>query len=240
MSKQIPSLTQLPRRGLALLAALSTLAGGGGAISAAEPVSRAATGNAALSAEARHDLPAEDESGFQPLFGQHARDGWTQCGPGHFVLTNGTATGVGGMGLWWHTNRMFTNFVLRGEFAQEQELADSGVFVRFPNPGNDPWVAVRQGHEMEIGDPDPKEPTWRTGSIYPFQASVTANSRPCGQWNRYELICVGHHYSVRLNGKLVTDWTDPKQRSRFGYIGLQNYNDGKTVRHRNLRIKELP
>jgi hypothetical protein len=35
-------------------------------------------------------------------------------------------------------------------------------------------------------------------------------------------------------------WSDPRSRTQAGYIGLQNYNDGKTVRHRNLRIKELP
>ena len=41
-------------------------------------------------------------------------------------------------------------------------------------------------------------------------------------------------------GALITTWTDPKRRSASGFIGLQNYNDGKTVRHRNLRIKDLP
>ena len=186
-------------------------------------------------------LPAAgDETGFTSLFGRDARDGWAQCGPGHFVLSNGVATGVGGMGLWWYTNRMFTNFVLRGEWVQEQDIADSGVFLRFPNPGNDPWVAVRQGHEMEIGDPNPKDPTWRTGSIYPFQASVAANARPCGEWNHYQIVCHGHGYFVSINGRYVTAWTDPKARTLHGYIGLQNYNDGKTVWHRNLRIKELP
>jgi len=43
-----------------------------------------------------------------------------------------------------------------------------------------------------------------------------------------------------MNGEIIMTWTDPKSRTRSGYIGLQNYNDGKTVRHRNLRIKELP
>jgi hypothetical protein len=38
----------------------------------------------------------------------------------------------------------------------------------------------------------------------------------------------------------VTTWTDLAQRSLAGYIGLQNYNDGKTVRFRNLRVKDLP
>ena len=177
---------------------------------------------------------------FIPLFSNENLKQWRQCGPGRFVMTNGIATGQGGMGLWWFAGRQFTNFVLRGEFVQEQEIADSGVFLRFPDPGNDPWVAVHKGHEMEIGDPAPKDPTWRTGSIYPFQASVKANTKPVGQWNDYEITCRGQTYTVRINGEEVTEWTDPKQRTSAGYVGLQNYNDGKTVRHRNLRIKELP
>ena len=42
-----------------------------------------------------------------------------------------------------------------------------------------------------------------------------------------------------MNGDRVTDWTDPKKRSAFGYIGLQNYNHGKTVRYRNVRVRTL-
>jgi len=144
------------------------------------------------------------------------------------------------MGLWWFAGRPFTNFVLRGEFVQEQAAADSGVFVRFPDPGQDPWVAVNQGHEMEIGDPEPEDPTWRTGSIYPFCASRTANTRPPGAWNSFQLVCVGHHYAVWINGERVTAWTDPKSRTAHGFVGLQNYDDGKIVRHRNLRIRDLP
>ncbi len=115
---------------------------------------------------------AAAEAGFVSLFSADALKKWRQCGPGRFDMTNGVATGVSGMGLWWYTGRQYTNFVLHGEFVQEEQIADSGVFLRFPDPGNDPWNAVRQGHEMEIGDPDPKDPTWRTGSIYPFQAST--------------------------------------------------------------------
>ena len=183
---------------------------------------------------------APDEKGFAPLFGKDARDGWAQCGPGEFKLENGVATATGGMGLWWFTKRTFTNFVLRGEFVQEQPIADSGVFVRFPDPGNDPWVAVKRGHEFEIGDPNPEKPTWRTGSMYPFKAATKANTRALGEWNSFEMVCIGHDYSVRINDEVVTTWSDAKERTASGYIGLQNYNDNKTVRFRNLRIKELP
>jgi hypothetical protein len=185
-------------------------------------------------------LPDEnDETGFVDLFSAAALKDWRQCGPGKFSAADGVATGVGGMGLWWYAGRTFGDFVLRGEFVQEQPIADSGVFVRFPDPGQDPWIAVHQGHEMEIGDPEPKDPTWRTGSIYPFCASTKANTGPLGQWNGYEIACVGQRYRVRINGETVLDWTDPKQRTIRGYIGLQNYNDGKTVRHRKLQINAL-
>jgi hypothetical protein len=181
-----------------------------------------------------------DEKGFTALFGKSASDGWAQCGPGHFHLNDGVASSHGGMGLWWHTNRTFTNFVLRGEFVQEGEIADSGIFFRFPDPGNDPWVAVHKGHEVEIGDPKPKKPADTTGSFYPFHAPAEVPVKPYGEWNSYELTCIGHNYSFRLNGKTVNTWTDPKQRSLAGYVGIQNYNDGKVVRHRNLRIRDLP
>jgi hypothetical protein len=183
---------------------------------------------------------ADHSQGVIALLADEALQQWRQCGPGRFVVTNGVATGEGGMGLWWYAERQFTNFVLRGEFLQEQDIADSGVFLRFPDPGQDPWVAVNKGHEMEIGDPAPKDPTWRTGSIYPFAASDKANTKPVGQWNTFEITCDGQDYTVRINDEVVTRWTDPKARTSHGFIGLQNYNDKKTVRHRNLRIQELP
>lgn len=183
--------------------------------------------------------PAAGEEGFMPLLEGAALAQWRQAGPGRFTVADGVATAEGGMGLWWYSGRAFTNFVLRGEFVQEQDLADSGVFVRFPDPGGDPWVAVRRGHEFEIGDPNPEKPTWRTGSIYPFHASTTANTRPAGHWNTFELVCHGHNYSVRINDRVVTTWTDTTRRTASGHVGLQNYDDGKTVRFRNLRVKDL-
>jgi hypothetical protein len=180
-----------------------------------------------------------NDGGWIELLSDSELNHWKQCGPGKFNVENGVATGEGGMGLWWYSARTFTNFVLRGEFLQQEPIADSGVFIRFPDPGNDPWLAVKKGHEMEIGDPNPEKPTWRTGSIYPFQPSTTANTKPLGQWNTYEIVCRGHNYSVRINDKVVTTWTDTTKHSLSGFIGLQNYNDNKTVRHRNLRIKVL-
>lgn len=187
-------------------------------------------------------VPAEppSEEGFLPLLTGEASRQWAQCGPGHFTLAKGIATGRGGMGLWWYQGRTFTNFVLRGEWLQDGPRSDSGVFFRFPDPGNDPWVAVRRGHEFEIGDPRPAQPAEGTGAFYPFQGPATlAGLRPAGQWNAYELTCIGPNYALRINGRLVNTWTDPGDRPLSGYIGLQNYDLPDAVQHRRLRIKPL-
>jgi hypothetical protein len=195
-----------------------------------------------IPAELLKHVPAEPaaEEGFVPLFGKDAADGWAQCGPGRFTLEKGVATGEGGMGLWWFTRRTFTNFVLRGEWMQEGPDSDSGVFFRFPDPGNDPMNAVRQGHEFEIGEKNPKHPKDGTGAFYPFHGPAAVPVKPWGEWNTYELTCIGPNYSLRINGQLVNTWTDNQRRPLSGHLGLQNYPYKQAVRHRNLRVKEQP
>lgn len=177
------------------------------------------------------------EEGFRPLLAQPALKDWVQCGPGSFRVQDGVATGVGGMGLWYYRGKQFGDFVIRGEYLKEPG-ADSGVFVRFPDPGQDPMVAVKRGHELEIGEDVPAKGS--TGSIYPFQGPTYLPLKPEGEWNSYQIRCVGRTYEVSLNGKLVNRYIDTAGRPLSGHVGLQNYPYQKTVHHRNLRIRELP
>src|SRR5207244_7087123 len=69
--------------------------------------------------------------------------------------------------------------------------------------------------------------------------------RSPGEWNAYEITVMASTYDVRLNGHLVNRFIDDQQRPLEGYVGLQNYPYTKApydrpVRHRNVRIKELP
>src|SRR3712207_7831141 len=45
---------------------------------------------------------------------------------------------------------------------------NSGVFVGFPDPGTDPWVAVNRGYEIQIDATD--DPDSTTGAIYNFRS----------------------------------------------------------------------
>ena len=179
----------------------------------------------------------DGEEGFISLFDKEHLSDWVQCGPGSFKVEDGVATGSGGMGLWYYRKKTYANFTLRGEFQQE-ERSDSGIFIRFPDPGNDPWVAVKQGHEVEIGDPKPSAKS--TGSIYAFQGPTELPLKPVGSWNDYEITCTAKRYQIRLNGKLINDYTDAAGRPLSGYVGIQNFPYPGAVRHRNVKIKELP
>ena len=166
------------------------------------------------------------------LFNGTSVAGWHQAGPGNFELHDGMITAHGGMGLLWN-DRVFTNFIAHVEFKTEKHEDNSGVFVRFPDPGNDPWVAVNKGHEIQICETEEHN---RTGAIYNFQDSSSLPIKPLGEWNTMDIKVVGRAYTVTLNGKVVNEFVSP--RSLKGMIGLQNH--WGAVSFRKVTVEELP
>jgi len=178
-----------------------------------------------------------DESGWVSLFNGKDLTGWKMAGPGHFTIEHRALRTHGGMGLLWYNQRPFRDFILQVEWKVTRQNDNSGIFVRFPDPGNDPWIAVRQGHEIQIQDD--RDPIHRTGAIYNFAPSSKVASKPAGQWNLYEIRVVGKTYTVTLNGETVCQWEDTEGRPLEGYIGLQNHDENSIVYFRNIRVREL-
>ena len=183
----------------------------------------------------------ELEEGFEWLFDgtQASLDDWSQAGPGGFEFSNGVITSQGGLGLFWYDAQQFGNFNLRMQWKTEEPTDNSGVFVRFPDPGDDPFVAVDNGYEIQIYDAETGEPQ-KTGSIYNFDEPDARNSNPAGVWNDYEIEVVGRQITVTLNGEVVNEFTGDGSRPLSGFIGLQNHGDADVVSFRNIRIDELP
>jgi tetratricopeptide (TPR) repeat protein len=183
----------------------------------------------------RGPAPATEE-GFESLFDGVDLRGWRMAGPGGFsVVGGGAIESWGGMGLLWYAERAFADFVLQLEWMATSGDDNSGVFIRFPDPDDDPWVAVDQGYEIQIDDRPSS--AWKTGAIYDFSAPTTSAAKPIKTWNLYEVRAVGHHYTVILNGRTVNSYEG--NRRLAGYLGLQNHHDGSRVRFRNMRIKTL-
>ncbi|MBE1876020.1 family 16 glycoside hydrolase [Myceligenerans pegani] len=189
--------------------------------------------------------PERYERGYEALFdGTLASfDEWRLAGAGSFGRQSDCSIrSTGGMGLLWHTGEELGQYSLKLDWKLLKD-DNGGVFVGFPDPGNDPWVAVNEGYEIQIDASD--EPDRTTGSIYTFQgadpAAVERALNPPGSWNSYEIRVVGDTIKVFLNGVLVNDFvsTDPARDLSRGYIGLQNHGGGETIYYRDVRVKDL-
>lgn len=203
----------------------------------------------ALSIGASVDIcsPVAGESGYTGLFdGTLASfDKWKMAGAGSFgrVTDDCTIRGNGGLGLLWYTPKKFDSYSLKLDWKLVSDH-NGGVFVGFPDPGNDAYVAVNKGYEIQIDATDAADRT--TGAIYTFQganpAAVTAALKPVGTWNSYEIVVKGQTIKVVLNGTVVNEFTstDPARDISNGFVGVQNHGAGEAVSYRNIRIKELP
>jgi CubicO group peptidase (beta-lactamase class C family) len=145
------------------------------------------------------------------------------------------------------SGRQYSDFVLRFEF-KLQPGANNGVAIRAPLEG-DPAFA---GMEIQIIDTDGWPNKLKSfqvhGSIYGVVPAETGHLKPAGQWNQQEILCIGLHVKVTLNGAVIVDANldqarpidgqeHPGLRRTRGYIGFLGHT--KSVAFRNIRIKEL-
>jgi Domain of Unknown Function (DUF1080) len=180
---------------------------------------------------------------FTYLFDGQTLDGWRMAGLGRFVIVESDKSlrSEGGMGLLWYTKSKYKDFVLKVDWKVSRRNDNSGVFIRFSDPDNDPLIAVNTGYEIQIDDlamPD-GNPLHKTGAIYNFAAPSNAAvaSKSIGQWNIFEIEATGQKYSVTLNDeKVIPEFTG--NRLTEGYIGIQNHDSDSHVSFKNIRIKE--
>ena len=179
---------------------------------------------------------------FTYLFNGQSIDGWRMAGLGKFVFVehDNSLQSEGGMGLLWYTKKKYKDFVLKIDWKVNRNNDNSGVFIRFSDPDNDPCIAVNTGYEIQIDDlgmPD-GNPVHKTGAIYSFAAPSNQGSKPVGKWNTFEIEATNQKYSVMLNGKKVI----PEfigNRLTEGYIGIQNHDADSHVSFKHIKIKEI-
>jgi beta-xylosidase len=190
--------------------------------------------------------PGAPETGFERLWNGVDLAGTTQAGPGGFDIVNDGAEGCrlvsrGGLGLLWFNQKSYDNFVLRAQFRTADDTDNSGIFVRFPNPGTDANIPIAQGHEIQIregvaGDGEDQ----KTGSVYNFDREDARAAKPAGEWNDYEIRYEAGKYTITFNGTVVNEWTnDLRQGKNAGFIGLQNHSTADEVSFRNVRVQAL-
>ena len=163
---------------------------------------------------------------------------WAMAPSGNFsIQPDGSLRAAGGLGMLWYAKQSYKDFSVKLQFrdiAPEGFRANSGVFVRFPDPRtplaqrppgscgtvgsartSQAWVAIYCGHEIQMYDGATGEPQ-KTGSVYNFdsrtldQAGVTEKN----VWNDYEIKVVGQHYTIIRNGVVINEFDNaPGQES---------------------------
>ena len=142
------------------------------------------------------------------------------------------------------TTASYTNFVLRLKFklTGTNGFVNSGVQFRSQRIPDDSEMS---GYQADIGE------GWY-GSLYDEsrrnklmakadEAVVKRAVKP-GDWNDYELRCVGRHIVLKLNGATTVDYTEADEKiPQFGRLGLQVHGGGVTeVFFKDIVLEELP
>jgi hypothetical protein len=208
------------------------------------------------------------DPGFQVLFNGFDIGLWrmttirnqppNRSNPGSMRVLNGALETVAGndVGIFWHTVPTPPNFVLKLQWLRWHDAANSGVYVRFPNPdsknyNNTAFVADDFGFEVQI-DEFGDMPVHRTGAIYrkddrtDFEILNQIPARAPGEWNDYEIRVENQLYTVFLNGQQVCLFDNSTAYPTRGHdaethVGLQIYPDPKSiVAYRDLQIRTLP
>jgi hypothetical protein len=193
----------------------------------------------------------EGAGAWKPIFDGRSTEGWQMVGPGELRLENGVLVTRGGMGMLWYTREKFGDCRIRVVFKPTTSKDNSGVFIRIPEPPNDPWFAVNRGYEVQIEN---RGGAWhRTGTLYSFNQGKQNVSARLNEWNEMIITLEGRRTRVEVNGVLVTDFQEgdavpPKvkdyepdrgPRPNTGYIGLQNHDDEARVHFREVSIAPL-
>jgi 3-keto-disaccharide hydrolase len=198
---------------------------------------------------------------------------WTHTGGGGFERLKDGSGGItptpGPLGMLYYPVKAYSDFKVKLQFREGRtDGGDSngGVFVRFPDPQQDPrtdecakragaddaWVAIYCGHEIQLWDGGNSEPQ-KTGSVYNFDAPDKTVEPKKGEWEDYEIKVVGKTFTISRNGVEINKFENEpgKESSRAGdpsttlrqfaqgYIGLQNHSDADHMQYRNVRVEDL-
>ena len=187
---------------------------------------------------------------FMPLSDGKTFQGWTGDTNKTWRIENGAFV-AGSLAAkvprneFLHTERQYTNFILRLKFKLEgtEGFVNGGVQIRSQPAQKPPNEMV--GYQCDMGD------GW-WGALYdesrrnkvlvkPNPDAVKKALKP-GDWNEYLIRARGKRIQTAINGVNMIDYTEADDSiPQYGLIGLQIHGGGVTqVSYKDITIQELP
>ena len=193
-------------------------------------------------AQAFAQAPAEKS--WVSLFNGKDLSGWKDNGSEKWVVDDGAILGESTVGKYGYltSEKTYRDFNLRLRFKCETD-GNSGVFTRSRITGESPKSGPDiEGMQVEV------DPTRHTGGLYESGGrGWVALPTPEGEraikprdWNDLEILAQGNHFTTRLNGVQIVDFTDPAPKFTEGVIGLQLHTGGGVkIRFKDIYIQEI-
>ncbi len=157
------------------------------------------------------------EEAFEPLFDGKSFSGWrvNEQTPTSWKIENGLLVLTGGSSHLF-TTEPFDDFIVRFEWRPAKKGYNSGFFVR--------------GRQIQMAQGG-------AGKLFHVESAkaVPELHKPPGEWNEWEVTCVGTTLSLRVNGKPA--WEIKDFQPKTGSLGFEA--EGHAIDFRNLRIKRV-
>ena len=181
---------------------------------------------------------AEDKDGWISLFNGKNFDGWKigDAKQGKWKIENGNIV-ANGPRSHLYTIKEFKNFEFKAE-VMTTPGSNSGIYFHtkyqetgFPGTGYESQVNVSHSDPVKTGS------LW--GVVKLFETPAKDN-----KWWEQHIIVRGQNIVVKINGKTVLDYTEPKgvqggRKISSGSFALQAHDPKSVIYYRNWRVKPL-
>jgi len=188
---------------------------------------------------------ADPEPGFISLFDGKTFAGWKRAteNTNTWHIEDGALVAHGDRCHLFYVGSLqpFTNFILRVD-VQTEPGANGGIYfdTRYQETG---WP--KYGFETQVNN---THGDWKkTGSLYDV-VNVKESAAKDNQWWTQEIAVQGKHVTVKVDGKIVMDYTEPAnteagkdftRKVDSGTFALQAHDPKSVIRYKNIRVKKL-
>jgi hypothetical protein len=190
---------------------------------------------------------AEDNDGWVKILDEKSFKDWTvmpgkagvavedseglkKFDKGQWSFKDGVMRGEGDVSHIFSPRGDYENFAYKAT-VKISDKGNSGEYFRTAKGNGFP-----KGYEAQINSThgDPK----RSGSLYNF-VDVKEQLVPPDTWFTQEVIADGNHIIIKINDKVVVDFTDPKSTYMKGHFAFQQHNLGSIVEIKDVMVKEI-
>ncbi|MEX2169934.1 MAG: DUF1080 domain-containing protein [Pirellulales bacterium] len=196
------------------------------------------------------EKPEADSDGWIELFNGKDLSGWkvSTDNPDSFQVEDGKLIVKGPRAHLYYAGPIedadFTNFEWKCEIMTKPK-ANSGMYFHSEYQAES-WP--KKGYEVQVNSShgDPR----KTGSLYAIEDVMDNAPSEDNEWFTQHVIVNGKRIIIKVNDKVVVDYTEPEDVERTGNdvgklidsgtFAIQAHDPGSEIHYRSIMVKPLP